>query len=79
VCGPGQTGRLQPHPFDKVYQATIEPEGGLFIVNFAFGRRGSTLGTGTKTASPVDHDTAKGIYDKLVNEKRAKGYTEGPE
>jgi len=51
----------------------------LFIVNFAFGRRGSTLGTGTKTASPVDHDTAKGIYDKLVNEKRAKGYTEGPE
>lgn len=27
---------------DKVYQASIEPQGELFVVNFAFGRRGST-------------------------------------
>ncbi len=35
---------------DKVYQA-LEPMGAGFVVNFAFGRRGSTLQTGTKTAS----------------------------
>jgi predicted DNA-binding WGR domain protein len=64
---------------DKVYQASIEPQGELFVVNFAFGRRGSTLSTGTKTQTPVDHDTATRIFTKLVNEKKAKGYTEGPE
>src|SRR5437867_6211546 len=62
---------------DKVYQAAIEPKGELFVVNFAFGRRGSTLNTGTKTSSPVDYQTAKNTYDKLVREKMAKGYTPG--
>ena len=62
---------------DKVYQCSIEPEGDLFVVNFAYGRRGSTMNTGTKTSSPVDYETAKGIYDKLVREKTAKGYTPG--
>src|ERR1039457_1060460 len=62
---------------DKVYQSAIEPDGDQFVVNFAYGRRGSTLTTGTKTSSPVDYDTAKKIYTKLVNEKKAKGYTEG--
>jgi len=64
---------------DKVYQASIEPQGELFLVNFAYGRRGSTMSTGTKTQTPVDYDSAKNIYDKLVREKKAKGYTEGPE
>jgi bifunctional non-homologous end joining protein LigD len=62
---------------DKVYQAAIEPAGEWFVVNFAYGRRGSTLTTGTKTSSPVDYDTAKKIFTKLVNGKKAKGYTEG--
>jgi bifunctional non-homologous end joining protein LigD len=62
---------------DKVYHASIEPEGDLFVVNFAFGRRGSTLQTGTKTEKPVYYEYAKRIYDKLVNEKKAKGYTPG--
>jgi bifunctional non-homologous end joining protein LigD len=62
---------------DKVYQAAIEPEGDQFVVNFAYGRRGSTLTTGTKTSSPVDYDTAKKIHAKLIGEKKAKGYTEG--
>ena len=61
----------------KVYQAAIEPAGDQFVVNFAYGRRGSTLATGTKTSMPVDYDTAKKIYAKLVGEKKAKGYTEG--
>src|ERR1039458_2136996 len=64
---------------DKVYQASIEPQGELFLVNFAYGRRGSTMTTGTKTKTPVDYDSAKNIYDKLVREKMAKGYTEGPD
>ena len=27
---------------DKVYQASLEPQGDLFVVNFVYGRRGST-------------------------------------
>jgi bifunctional non-homologous end joining protein LigD len=62
---------------DKIYQCSIEPQGDQFVVNFAYGRRGATLNAGTKTSSPVDYDEAKAIYDKLVQEKKAKGYTEG--
>ena len=62
---------------DKIYQAAIEPKDGGYTVNFAYGRRGSTLNTGTKTQSPVSHAEAKAIYDKLVKEKTAKGYTPG--
>jgi len=58
---------------DKVYQASIEPQGGLFVVNFAYGRRGSTMTTSTKTQTPVDYDSSRSIYDKLVREKKAKG------
>ncbi len=60
---------------DKVYQATIQPEGDKFLVNFAYGRRGNALTTGTKTTSPVDIESANRIFDKLVKEKTSKGYT----
>ncbi|HZK82023.1 MAG TPA: WGR domain-containing protein [Humisphaera sp.] len=62
---------------DKVYHAAIEPSGSGFIVTFAYGRRGSTMNTGVKTSAPVGFAEAKKIYDKLVNEKTAKGYTPG--
>ena len=62
---------------DKVYSASIQPSGPGFIVTFAYGRRGATLNIGTKTHSPVGFDEAKRIYDKLVKEKTAKGYTPG--
>ena len=62
---------------DKIYQAAIEPKDGGYTVHFAYGRRGSTLSTGTKTQSPVSHEEAKAIYDKLIREKTAKGYTPG--
>ena len=62
---------------DKVYQATISSMDGKYVVNFAYGRRGSTLNTGTKTATPVSYEQAKKIYDKLVAEKTAKGYSPG--
>jgi bifunctional non-homologous end joining protein LigD len=62
---------------DKIYQASIEQQNGAYVVNYAFGRRGTTLQTGTKTQSPVSYEEAKRIFDKLVNEKTAKGYTPG--
>ena len=62
---------------DKVYQVAIDPSGTGFVVNFAFGRRGSSLQTGTKTPTPVDHEVATKIFDRLVKEKTAKGYTVG--
>ncbi len=62
---------------DKVYQCQIEEAGERFIVTFAYGRWGSTLNTGTKTNVPVDLDSAQRIFDKLVKEKKSKGYTDG--
>jgi bifunctional non-homologous end joining protein LigD len=59
---------------DKVYQAAIEPRNNLFVVTFAYGRRGTTLQTGIKTQTPVDLPTAEQVFDKLVREKTAKGY-----
>ena len=65
---------------DKVYHAAIEEAGdNTFSVNFAYGRRGATLNTGTKTKTPVDYAAAKKIYDKLVKSKTAEGYTPGAE
>lgn len=62
---------------DKVYQCQIEPAGERFVVTFAYGRRGTTLNTGTKTNVPVAYDHARQIFDRLVKEKTAKGYTPG--
>ena len=60
---------------DKEYHASVKEVEGGYLVSFSYGRRGSTLTSGTKTVSPVDLPTAKKIYTKLVNEKLAKGYT----
>ena len=62
---------------DKIYQAAIEQRDGGSVVTFAYGRRGTTLQTGTKTQAPVNYADARRIYDKLVSEKMAKGYTPG--
>lgn len=61
---------------DKVYNVQLVESPGGFEVNFAYGRRGSALNTGSKTSSPVAYAAAKKIYDKLVNEKTGKGYKE---
>jgi bifunctional non-homologous end joining protein LigD len=61
---------------DKEYQLRLEEKDGGYVVNFAFGRRGSPLKPGTKTSSPVDLAAATKIYDKLLKEKTGKGYTE---
>lgn len=60
---------------DKEYHAQIAGSGEGFVVNFQYGRRGSALAAGTKTASPVSFEAAKKAFDKLVKEKTAKGYT----
>jgi len=62
---------------DKVYQAGIAQQNGGYAVHFAYGRRGTTLQTGTKTQAPVPYDEARRIYDRLIQEKTAKGYTPG--
>ena len=63
---------------DKEYHVRLEAKYNGFVVNIAYGRRGSTLSTGTKTHSPVYYDAALLIFERLVREKRAKGYTTGP-
>jgi len=59
---------------DKVYNATIENIKEGYVVNFAYGRRGSALKSGTKTNSPVTISEAKDIFNKLLKEKMGKGY-----
>jgi len=59
---------------DKVYHAAIEPKGEGYLVTFAYGRRGQTLNTGTKTTYPVSIAEATKTFDKLVASKLAKGY-----
>lgn len=61
---------------DKVYQAELKQQGDGFVVNFAYGRRGSTMTTGSKTPNPVSYPVAKKMYDTLVKSKTSKGYTE---
>ena len=62
---------------DKEYHVRLETKGDGYVVNIAFGRRGSTLSTGTKTSAPVYYDAALMVFEKTVREKKAKGYTEG--
>ncbi|MCU0437273.1 MAG: WGR domain-containing protein [Raineya sp.] len=59
---------------DKVYQVHLEVKEEGYIVHFAFGRRGTTLQTGSKTPTPVSLEKAEAIFEKLVKEKTTKGY-----
>lgn len=60
---------------DKEYHARIESKDAGFVVNFAYGKRGAALTIGTKTNIPTTLEAATKIYEKLVSEKKAKGYT----
>lgn len=62
---------------DKVYTASIVALEGGYQVQYAYGRRGSTLTTGIKNTNPVDYDEAVKIFNKLIADKTAKGYTPG--
>lgn len=61
---------------DKEYHAAVRAQGDEgYVVNFAFGRRGSTLRPGTKTQTPVQWEQAMVIYQKLIDGKMREGYT----
>lgn len=59
---------------DKIYKIEIVAKNDGFVVNFANGRRGGTLATGTKTQAPVCENQAAKIFEKLMREKVGKGY-----
>ena len=60
---------------DKVYEVDLaELDEDRYVVNFRYGRRGTTLREGTKTAEPVAREKADKIFDRLVESKRKKGY-----
>ena len=60
---------------DKVYNAAIVEDAGKFTVTVEWGRRGSRLNTGSK-AVKVSRVDADKMFDRLVREKRGKGYEE---
>jgi bifunctional non-homologous end joining protein LigD len=61
---------------DKIYCARITDDGGgKYTVHVEWGRRGSSLSTGTK-AVKVSLDAAIKAFDRVVREKKGKGYEE---
>ena len=62
---------------DKEYNAQLLETVGGYAVMFQYGRRGSSLTSGTKTPTPVSQEAATKIYNKLVAEKMGKGYKPG--
>ena len=70
-----ETLYFQNDTSDKVYEVDLcEVTGGMYLVNFRYGRRTKPLREGTKTDKPVSLDTAQKIFNKLVAEKTKKGY-----
>lgn len=61
---------------DKVYQVHLRARDGAWAVDFANGRRGGALRTGTKTAAPVSLEAAQAEFDRIVVDKKKGGYTE---
>ena len=64
---------------DKVYKLSLErdikdDDNCGWVVNFAYGRYGKPLKTGTKTPKPRGFDKAADIYSKIMIEKQRKGY-----
>jgi hypothetical protein len=60
---------------DKVYEVDLCEVGpDQYVVNFRYGRRGTTLRDGSKTPAPVTQAKAQAVFDALLAEKRGKGY-----
>ncbi|HEY5920584.1 MAG TPA: WGR domain-containing protein [Kofleriaceae bacterium] len=60
---------------DKIYNVTLLEDAGAYSVHVAWGRRGSTPQEGHK-AVRVSRAKAEATFDRLVREKRGKGYEE---
>lgn len=60
---------------DKTYEIDLcETVADQYLVNFRYGKRGSTLKEGTKTITPVTLAVATSLFGALEKEKRSKGY-----
>lgn len=60
---------------DKIYMLSVSPAAdGLWTVEYANGRRGSTMATGTKTKSPVPYAEARKACNSQLFDKVAGGY-----
>jgi bifunctional non-homologous end joining protein LigD len=69
---------------DKQYTIWIEEDQSStkidrWTVQAQWGRRGGTVQAGTKTPKPVARSQAEDVMEKILKEKRAKGYSEGPD
>ncbi|QRN98892.1 hypothetical protein JRI60_07630 [Archangium violaceum] len=63
---------------DKVYEVDLlEVSPGQCVVNFRYGRRGTSLKDGSKTSVPVPQAEARRVFDKLVQSKLDSGYMRG--
>ena len=62
---------------DKVYEVDLcQLSENKYLVNFRYGRRGKSLKEGSKTAQAVTLTKAEKIFNKLVADKKKKGYRE---
>lgn len=60
---------------DKIYEVDLcQVSSELYVVNFRYGKRGSTLKEGTKTDQAVPLAEAEQVFAKLVKSKTTKGY-----
>lgn len=70
--------RYQKDKSDKVYEVDLveltSGEPSRYLVNFRYGRKGSTLREGTKTRDPVTLEQAERLFDSVVVSKVNKGY-----
>jgi len=62
---------------DKEYHLQLVEEAGGCLVNFQYGRRGSTLNPGCKTKTPVPEEAARKVFNKIIAEKTSEGYILG--
>lgn len=62
---------------NKEYHLQLVEANGGYIVNFQYGRRGSTLKGGCKTKDPLPLEKAQKIYDGIEREKISEGYLLG--
>ena len=60
---------------DKVYEVDLcQIASDKYLVNFRYGRRGKSLKEGSKTIQAVSLAEAEKIFDKLITDKKKKGY-----
>jgi bifunctional non-homologous end joining protein LigD len=63
---------------DKVYNIWLKKSvtGVGWVVDFSYGKRGKALNSSTKTTNPTSWAMAQYTYDKLISDKKKKGYKE---